>query len=106
MLDAAQAIFVAYSASNALRVLSYIPQIARIASDRDGAKAISLATWWMWISANASTTLYAWVNLGDIPLAVLNGLNTLSCLLVVVLTAWKRFAASLPSDSSTRQICS
>ena len=105
MLDAAQAIFVAYSASNALRVLSYVPQIARIASDREGAKAISLATWWMWIAANASTALYAWVNLGDISLAVLNGLNTLSCLLVVVLTAWKRYSASLPVDSPARRHC-
>lgn len=104
MPDAAQAILVAYSACNALRVVSYIPQVIRIAADRNGAEAISLATWWMWIAANATTALYAWVNLGDLPLAILNALNTLCCVLVVGLTAWKRQSISpLHADLLTRQ---
>lgn len=106
MPDAAQALLLAYGACNALRVVSYIPQIIRIAADRNGAKAISLATWWMWIAANATTALYAWIHLSDLPLAVLNGLNTLCCLLVVLLTAWKRLSISPRTDLPARQRCS
>jgi hypothetical protein len=84
----------AYTLCNALRVVSYVPQIVRIARDHEGARAFTLATWWLWIAANASTVLYAWINLGDIPLALLNGFNVLACLIVVGLTIWKRYSAT------------
>lgn len=86
----ADLILCVYSLFNVLRVVSYLPQILRIAQDRDGAKAIALTTWWLWAGANGSTALYAWVNLSDMPLAVLNGFNTLACLTVIALTLAKR----------------
>lgn len=85
-----------YSLFNALRVVSYLPQIVQIARDQDGAKAISLTTWWLWVGANGTTVLYAWVNLGDLPLAALNGMNTLACLVVIALTISKRRQAHGP----------
>lgn len=93
---AAEATLLAYTLCNALRVFSYVPQIVRIARDQEGARAISLATWWLWIAANASTVLYAWINLSDVPLAILNAFNVLACLIVVGLTIWKRCSSRNP----------
>lgn len=53
-----------FSMFNVLRLGSYLPQIIRVAMDKDGAKAISYSTWSLWIGANASTAAYAAVNLG------------------------------------------
>lgn len=80
----------AFSFFNLLRLGSYLPQLWRIARDDHGATAISYATWGTWIGANASTTAYAWVNLGDGWLAFVNGVNAACCLAVCLLTAWKR----------------
>jgi hypothetical protein len=90
----AELALLAYACCNALRVFSYIPQIVRIARDCEGAKAISLATWGLWVAANGSTVLYAWINLGDVPLALLNGFNTFACVIVMALTVWKRRLSS------------
>ena len=48
--------------------------------------------------ANGSTALYAWVNLGDMPLAVLSGFNTLACLTVIALTLAKRRQDGVVAD--------
>jgi len=98
MPNVAELILFAYGACNGVRVFSYAPQIVRIARDCEGARAISLSTWWLWIAANATTALYAWVNLGDAPLALLNVLNTMCCLIVVGLTVWKRAGACMPNE--------
>lgn len=98
MMDASALILCAYSFFNAARIFSYAPQIVLIARDRDGARAISLSTWALWIAANATTALHAWFNLGDVPLTLLNALNTLGCLTVVALTVWKRTTLTSPSQ--------
>lgn len=102
MSSIAEVILFAYGGCNALRVVSYVPQIVRIVRDREGARAISLSTWWLWISANATTALYAWVNLGDAPLALLNALNTICCLVVVAMTTWKRITIRCEMGSSQK----
>lgn len=79
-----------FSLFNLLRLVSYLPQLWRIARDTHGATAISYSTWGIWIGANASTCAYAWVNLGDRWLATVNGVNTGCCVAVCALTAWKR----------------
>lgn len=79
-----------FAAFNALRIFSYLPQILRVARDANGASAISYATWSLWTAANATTGLYAAVNLQDPTLAALNLLNAACCLVVIGLTALKR----------------
>ncbi|MFM9941248.1 MAG: hypothetical protein ACKVP7_17330 [Hyphomicrobiaceae bacterium] len=100
MSDVSDWILLAYGACNSVRVISYLPQIICVARDRHGARAISLSTWWMWIAANATTALYAWVNLGDATLAILNAMNTVCCLIVVTMTTCKRFASANPTATT------
>jgi hypothetical protein len=80
-------LFVAFSS---LRIFSYFPQIYRVATDDNGASAISYSTWAMWVGANVSTALYASVNLHDIYLASVSILYAVCCVVVIVLTGVKR----------------
>jgi hypothetical protein len=87
-------ITLAFASSNVLRLLSYAPQIWRVARDRGGAQAISCLTWNLWIAANASTALYAWTQLHDPMLTVMHIGNAVCCASVVLLTLAKRTAFS------------
>lgn len=85
-------VVLAYGATNALRLASYAPQILRVARDRDGAQAISCLSWNLWTAANATTALYAWTQLQDIALTLVNAANALCCVAVVAITLAKRGA--------------
>lgn len=75
---------------NSVRVVSYLPQIHRVACDTQGASCISYLTWMMWSAANASTSLYAFVSVGDFMLGLVSFLNTACCLTVIGLAMFKR----------------
>lgn len=79
-----------FSIFNILRLGSYLPQIVRVATDTEGAKAISYSTWCVWIGANGSTAAYAIVNIADWALFAVSSVNALGCAAVVALTMWKR----------------
>lgn len=83
-------IMLAYTATNALRLLSYLPQIWCVAVDRTGAQAISCLSWNLWVAANGTTALYAWVLLHDPMLTLVNAGNAACCAIVVVITLAKR----------------
>ena len=87
MIDA---IGLAFGFFNLLRLVSYLPQIVVVARDRTGATAISFSCWTIWICANASTGLYAWVKLGDTSLAIISAFNAACCLVVLSLAIYKR----------------
>jgi hypothetical protein len=61
-----------------------------MARDHHGAHAISLTCWTVWIGANASTALYAWVRLAHVALASVSAFNTACCLLVFAIAGYKR----------------
>ena len=86
---------------NVLRIGSYLPQIYRVATDPYGASAISYSTWGLWAVANASTAFYAAYNVFDLPLAAINLLNALCCLLVILLTIYKRRTFRLDQTSTS-----
>lgn len=90
----------AFGLFNILRLASYFPQIVAVARDQNGATAISFSCWLIWVGANASTAVYAWVRVGDNALALISAFNAGCCLLVLLLAAFKRSSVSTRSPVS------
>jgi hypothetical protein len=80
----------AFTGFSGLRLVSYLPQIYKVARDANGASAISYSTWILWTGSHLSTGFYAAINLGDRLLAACSGLYALCCIVVVAITAIKR----------------
>ena len=99
-MDSYAVIFALFTGFSALRTVSYLPQILRIARDPNGASAISYSTWIMWTCANISTSLYAFYNLADAYMALISAVYACCCLAVIGLTIVKR-RVSCSSSSAT-----
>jgi hypothetical protein len=82
--------FIAFAIFSSLRIVSYVPQILKVAYDNHGATAISYSTWFLWTGANVATALYALVNLKDLYLAGISAVYGACCIVVIVLTSIKR----------------
>jgi hypothetical protein len=93
-VSAVDVVSLAFGFFNMLRLASYFPQIIAVVRDKHGATAISFTCWTIWIAANASTGVYAWVRLSDFNLALTSAFNALCCLAVLLLAACKRVVAA------------
>ena len=100
-LDSLDLIALTFGGFNLLRLASYFPQIVTVARDRNGATSISFSCWTIWVGANASTGLYAWIKLGDATLALVSVFNALCCLAVLLLAIYKRSLVTLKQDERT-----
>lgn len=89
-MDFSYITFLLFAAFSSLRMFSYLPQIYSVATDKNGASAISYSTWGLWIGANATTALYALNNLNDVYLASVSVVYAACCVSVIVLTMAKR----------------
>jgi hypothetical protein len=79
-----------FTLSNSVRVLAYVPQITKAATDQGGAKAISFGTWGLFLVSNISAVAYALVNKGDWTLAAMFLANAAGCATILSIAAWKR----------------
>jgi uncharacterized protein with PQ loop repeat len=82
----------AFALLNGGRVLAYLPQIARVYRDRNGATAVSLMTWVMFTAANVATVSYSLLVSRDLVVACVFALNACGCLVIAVMTALRRLA--------------
>jgi hypothetical protein len=79
-----------FALCNSVRVFAYVPQIIAVARDPCGASAISYATWGLFAISNLSTVSYAVLVVDDWRMAAVFVANTLCCVVIFGLTAWKR----------------
>src|SRR5258708_14690690 len=79
-----------FTLCNSLRVVAYVPQIAKAARDRNGAEAISFATWGLFLISHASATTYALANKQDWTMASMFLSNAVGCGVILLIAAWKR----------------
>jgi hypothetical protein len=78
-----------FAACNGIRVLGYLPQIWKAATDSNGASAVSRMTWALFLLAHLSTIAYALVNRQDVWLAVCFAGNAMGCLAILGVAWWK-----------------
>lgn len=93
MFPIEQAILIAFSCANALRIVAYVPQIIRVLRDRQGATAVACSTWLLFLVSNATTVLYAIVVLRDQYMAIIFSANSICCFFIVLLTIRQRHKA-------------
>jgi hypothetical protein len=79
-----------FATCNSIRVLAYVPQLLKVATDENGASAVSSMTWLLFLTSHISTVAYALVNRGDWAMASMFLANALACAAILVITAWRR----------------
>jgi hypothetical protein len=81
---------VVFTVCNSARVLAYVPQIWKTTTDDQGAKAISSATWALFLVSHISTAAYAVVNRGDWGMTTMFLADAAACAAILLLAAWRR----------------
>lgn len=79
-----------YLLTNAMRAVTYVPQILLVWRCRDGARTVSLLTWVCWTVSNVFTLLYGLVVLVNLAFALIALVNVVGCGTVVAITAQRR----------------
>ena len=96
----------AFAATNMLRALFFLPQIAAVARSVTGARDIALSTWWMWVANNALGALYTGVVVHHLALSLSFWASTAACLVTIGLTLrarrrWARAEAMATSSAAS-----
>jgi hypothetical protein len=73
-----------FTACNSVRVVAYLPQIHKAATDKNGASSVSFMTWMLFLVAHLSTVAYALVNRSDWGLAACFSINAICCVAILV----------------------
>ena len=79
-----------FAVCNGVRVIAYIPQIIKAATDKNGATSISSMTWFLFLLAHLSTVAYALINRSDWGLATCFAINAICCAAIVGTVYCKR----------------
>lgn len=78
-----------FATCNCVRVLAYLPQIHKLATDANAASGISFSTWSLFLVAHLSTIAYALVNQSDWWLAACFSVNALGCIAILSVAYWR-----------------
>jgi len=79
-----------YSTIVIIAVFGYAPQIWKLwHSDSDG-RDISIATWLIWLYTWVVTLAYGWIELGDLKLCIVAGINLIGHIAIILLTLRNR----------------
>jgi hypothetical protein len=79
-----------FFATNAARILAYLPQLRSAWNCENGAASVNRLTWGYFSVAHLSGVLYALVVARDVGMAVVFLGNFAACLSLVVVITWKR----------------
>jgi hypothetical protein len=89
-MELADITLMAFTACNSIRVLAYVPQIWKAATDDNGAKALSYTTWCLFFVSHVTTAAYSVVNRQDLALATMFLVNAAACAIILAVAAWRR----------------
>ena len=95
-----------YLITNFARVFTYAPQIAAVWRCHDGARAISLCTWYSWTASNLASAAYGVLVIHDACFGAISTINFLGCATVANIAAQRRRqfnAAALQSQRPDAQ---
>ena len=79
-----------FAICNSARIIAYLPQIYKAATDSNGASGVSGMTWSLFLIAHLSTIAHAILNLGDWWLAACFAGNAVCCVAILAVSWWKR----------------
>jgi hypothetical protein len=94
-----------FAACNSIRVVAYIPQVLKAATDRNGASSISMMTWALFLVAHLSTVAYALVNRSDLGLAACFAINAACCAAILAVACRKRRTHARHLRIAERSVC-
>lgn len=86
-----QVIEALYAVSGPLAVLAYLPQIAALLKDKQGASGVSLSTWLMWVIALTINTVYAGYVNGDRYFFISSASSLAGTVMVFGIASYKRW---------------
>lgn len=89
-MSLSEATLLLFTFCNAARIIAYLPQIHAAARDQTGSRAVSRATWTLFLFAHLSGVAYAIINLGEVKLALIFAGNAACCVAILVATALSR----------------
>ena len=81
---------VLYGLTSTILLVGYLPQALSVWKSRNGARDVSLSTWFLWALSSAIAALYAFFVIQDVPYLVLSLGNVTGCTCVVGLVIWRR----------------
>lgn len=94
----------AFTLSNSVRALFYLPQVLKVARSTNGARDIALSTWWMWAVNNALGGVCTGAVMGHTGLALSFWAASVACLLTIALAGRARRRLSrAPAAFDARQ---
>ncbi len=79
-----------YLVTNAARVFTYVPQIVAVWRCSDGARSLSLITWWSWVVSHAAAVAYGALIMQDAFFCVISAINLACCATVAVIASRRR----------------